>query len=143
MIAKLKRYSWRNELFQIQIRLPTKLSTSLPNWTSGISGGYRLVSTYDPPGYKTILKFEIWSFSDWGGGVIWTLWHFSFGGGRGILKLSDLDLDSLTIFFFSETLGFGLSDNFHGGGGGILKLLDLDSDNFHFQGGGGGFWNSE
>ena len=27
--------------------------------TSGIPGGYRLVSTYDLPGFKTILKFEI------------------------------------------------------------------------------------
>ena len=52
---------------------------------------------------------------------------------------------------YSETLGFGLSDNFHFWGGilklsdldsvtifilgGILKLSDLDSDNFHFQGG--------
>ena len=61
----------------------------------------------------------------------------------GILKL--LDLDSLTIFIggysetlgfglsdnflleegYSETFGFGLSDNFHLGG--ILKLSDLDS----------------
>ena len=72
--------------------------------TSGIPGGYRLVSTYDLVGCKTILKFEICSFSD-------------FGGGGGILKLSDLD--SLTIFIlggYSETLGFGLSDNFHFGG---------------------------
>ena len=58
---------------------------------------------------------------------------------------------------YSETFGFGLSDNFHWGRGGILKLSDLDSltififggggysetlgfglsDNFHFQGGGG------
>ena len=37
---------------------------------------------------------------------------------------------------YSETFGFGLSDNFHFRGGGILKLLDLDSDNFHFFGGG-------
>ena len=33
---------------------------------------------------------------------------------------------------YSETLGFGLSDNCHWGG--ILKLSDLDSDNFHFGG---------
>ena len=59
--------------------------------TSGIPGGYRLVSTYDLPGCKTILKFEIWSFSRCGG--------------------------------YSETFGFGLSDNFHfWGEGGILKL---------------------
>ena len=125
---------------------------------SGIPGGYRLVSTYDLPGCKTILKFEIWSFSDFFGGVfwnsrIWTLWQFSFWGvfwnsriwtlsqfsfWGGILKLSDLD--SLTIFIW----------------GGILKLSDLDSltifilggysetlgfeisDNFHW----GVFWNS-
>ena len=56
---------------------------------------------------------------------------------------------------YSETLRYGLSDNFHWGGGGcILKLLDLDSltifigggysetlgfglsDNFHFGEGG-------
>ena len=39
-----------------------------------------------------------------------------------------MDLDSLTIFIlggYSETLGLGLSDNFHWGG--ILKLSDLDS----------------
>ena len=55
--------------------------------TSGIPGGYRLVSTYDLPGCKTILKFEFWSFSDFLGGRgvfwnswIWTLWQFSFGG---------------------------------------------------------------
>ena len=122
--------------------------------TSGIPGGYRLVSTYDLLGCKTILKFEIWRFSDLGGvfwnSRIWTLWQFSFLG--GILKLLDLDsvtifiggggilklldLDSLTIFIlggYSETLGFGLSDNFHlwGGGGysvlqnrGILRNLD-------------------
>ena len=92
--------------------------------TSGIPGGYRLVSTYDLPGCKTILKFEIQSFSDLGG---------------GILKLSDLD--SLTIFIggYSETLRFGLSDNFHWGGGGILKLSDLDSLTIFI---GGVFWNS-
>ena len=35
----------------------------------------------------------------------------------------------MTIFMggYSETVGFGLSDNFHFGGGGILKLSDLDS----------------
>ena len=37
---------------------------------------------------------------------------------------------------YSETLGVGLSDNFHWGG--ILKLSDMDSDNFHFGGEGGG-----
>ena len=61
----------------------------------------------------------------------------------------------MTIFIgegYSETLGFGLCDNFHLergilklldmdsvtifilGGGGILKLSDLDSDNFHWGG---------
>ena len=124
--------------------------------TSGIPGGYRLVSTYDLPDCKTILKFEIWSFSDLGGEVfwdtwIWTLWQFSFWGR------------------YSGTLGFGLSDNFHFGGvfwdiriwtlwqfsfgGGILGHSDLDSltifilggysgtlgfglsDNFHLGGG--------
>ena len=68
-------------------------------------------------------------FRFWGGGILKlsdldSLTIFILGG---ILKL--LDLDSLTIFIFggySETLGFGLSDNFHFWGG-ILKLSDLDS----------------
>ena len=54
----------------------------------------------------------------------------------GILKLSDLD--SVTIFIgggYSETLGFGLSDNFHFLGG-ILKLSDLDSLTIFILGGG-------
>ena len=121
--------------------------------TSGIPGGYRLVSTYDLPGCK-ILKFEIWSFSRGGGGYSETLRfglsdNFHLGG---ILKLSDLD--TMTIFIwggYSETLGFGLYDNFHWEGG-ILKLSDLDCltifigggvetlrfglyNNFHFGGG--------
>ena len=86
-----------------------------PTWeTSGTPGGYRLVSTYNLPDCKTILKFEIWSFSEFWGGVfwnspIWTLWQFSFRGvfctrtwtlwqfsfWGGILYS---DLDSLTIF---------------------------------------------
>ena len=69
----------------------------------------------------------------WGGGV-------AVAG--GILKL--LDLDSLTIFIFgeglySETLGFGLSDNFHFRGGYSETLRFGLSDNFHFRGGGGVF----
>ena len=109
--------------------------------TSGIPGGYRFVSTYDLPGCKTILKFKIWSFSNLGGGVfwnswIWTLWQFSFWGG-GVFWNSWIW--NLTIFMggggvfwnswiwnlwqfslgggYSETLGFGISDNFHWGGG--------------------------
>ena len=138
---------------------------------SGIPGGYRLVSTYDLPDCKTILKFEIWSFSELGGGILKlsdldSLTIFIWGG---ILKLSDLD--SVTIFIFggySETLGFGLSDNFHWGvfwnswiwtlwqflfWGGILKLSDLDSLTIFILGGysetlwqfslGGVFWNSQ
>ena len=86
-------------------------------WTSGIPGGYRLVSTYDLLDCKTILKFEIWSFFRIGGGILklsdldsltiliggvfctwtWILWQFSFGGGYSVL-------------------GLGLSDNFHFGG---------------------------
>ena len=147
---KIWRTTWRHmSVFQAQFR------------TSGIPGGYRLVSTYDLPGCKTILKFEIWSFSNFfgGGGVfwnsqIWTLWQFSFWGEGGILKLSDLDsdnfhlggilklsdLDSLTIFIlggYSETLRFGLSDNFHFGGYSETLGIRL-SDNFHW----GVFWNS-
>ena len=45
--------------------------------TSGIPGGYRLVSTYNLPDGKTILKFEILKFSDWGGGGI--LGNMKFG----------------------------------------------------------------
>ena len=60
---------------------------------------------------------------------------FRFWG--GILKLSDLD--SLTVFIFrggySETFGFGLSDNFHFGGYSETLRFGL-SDNFHFRGGG-------
>ena len=95
--------------------------------TSGIPKGYRLVSTYDLPDCKTILKFEIWSFSNFGGGG------------------------------YSETLGFGLSGNLHlgegifwnsgiwtlaifiWGEGDILKLSDLDSLAIFIW---GVFWNS-
>ena len=108
-------------MFIFLFRLTNCIPQSTNSATSGIPGGYRLVSTYDLPGCKTILKFEIWSFSN-------------FFGGRG----------------YSETLGFGLSDNFYWGGilklsdldsltifigrGGILKLSDLDSNNFHLGG---------
>ena len=56
--------------------------------------------------------------------------------GMGILKL--LDLDSLTIFIlrggYSETLRFGLPDNFHWGGYSETLGFGL-SDNFHLGGG--------
>ena len=71
-----------------------------------------------------------------GGGILKlsdldSLTIFTWGG---ILKLSDLY--SLTIFIggYSETLGFGLSDNFHLGGG-ILRLMDLDSLTIFILGG--------
>ena len=123
------------------------VKTTLQDTTSGIPGGYRLVSTYDLPDCKTILKFEIWSFSDFGGGgYSETLGlglsdNFHWGGILkvlnldsltifilgGILKLSDLDSDNFHFGGYSETLGLGLSDNFHFGfWGGILKLSDLD-----------------
>ena len=69
--------------------------------TSGIPGGYRLVSTYDLTDCKTILKSEVFT---------------SFGGGG-----------------YSETLRFGLSDNFHLGGYSQTLRFRL-SDNFHFGG---------
>ena len=114
------------------------------------------------PGLQDYSEVWIWSFSNFWGGIlklsdfglsdnfhfggvfwnsqIWTLWQFSFWG--GILKLSDLDSDNFHLGGYSETLGFGLSDNFHFWGvfwnsqiwtltifiwGGILKLSDLDS----------------
>ena len=120
--------------------------------TSGIPGGYRLVSTYDLPGCKTILRFEIWSFSNFWGGIlklsdlesltifiggvfwnsqIWTLWQFSFGG---VFWNSQIwTLWQFSFGGYSETLGFGLSDNFHWGG--ILKLSDLDSLTIFILGG--------
>ena len=96
-------------------------------WTSGIPGGYRLVSTYDLPGCKTNLKFEIWSFSDFWGGILKlsdldSVTIFIWGGvGWGILKLSDLD--SVTIFIWG------------GVGWDILKLSDLDSVTIFILGG--------
>ena len=94
----------------------------LTSKTSGIPRGYRLVSTYDLPGCKTILKFEIWSFSD-----------FFFGGGGYSETLGFGLCDNFHLGGYSETLRFGLCDNFHWGG--ILKLSDLDCDNFHWGGG--------
>ena len=126
--------------------------------TSGIPGGYRLVSTYDLPDCKTILKFEILKFSNWegvffwdpsdldsmtifigGGGYsgtpwIWTLWKFSLGGG---VLWDTLDLDSITIFIWGDILGhlgFGLYDNFHLGGV-FWDTLDLDSMTIFIWGG--------
>ena len=73
---------------------------------SGIPGGYRLVSTYDLPDCKTILKFEILKFSD-GGGVFWVTWNLDLGKKTKVFNFRGGIL---------RHLGFGLYDNFHFGG---------------------------
>ena len=62
---------------------------------------------------------------------IWTLTIFIWGG---ILKLSDLDSVTIFIWGYSETLRFGVTNNFSFGGG-ILKLSDLDSLTIFIWGG--------
>ena len=95
--------------------------------TSGIHGGYRLVSTYDIPdprwgGYSGTLRFGLsdnFHFGGYSGTLGFGLWQFSFGG----------------VFW---TLGFGLSDNFHWGGG-ILGHSGLDSLTIFIE---GVFWDT-
>ena len=106
--------------------------------TSGIHGGYRLVSTYDIPDSGS-LGFGLSDNFHWGGGI---LGHsdldsdnFHLGG-----VFWDTQIWTLTIFIlggYSGTLGFGLSDNFHLGG--ILGHSDLDSLTIFF---GGVFWDT-
>ena len=52
----------------VRTHKPFGIHAETKKQTSGIPGGYRLVSTYDLPDCKTILKFEILKFSDWGEG---------------------------------------------------------------------------
>ena len=94
---------------------------------SGIPGGYRLVSTYDLLDCKTILKFEILKFSDWGEGVFWVTWNLDLGKKTKVFNLGGV---------FLGHLGFGLYDNFHFGGGGYSGTTsDLDSVKIFILGG--------
>ena len=115
---------------------------------------YSKMNEWYPPGLQISLHIRSPGLQDYS--EVWNLKFSQFRGGN-ILKLSDLD--SLTIFIFwggilklsdsdsliifiggySETPGFGLSDNFHLGGYSETLRFGL-SDNFHF---GGVFWNSQ
>ena len=93
--------------------------------TSGIPGGYRLVSTYDLPDCKTILKFEILKFSDWGGGgVFWVTWNLDLGK-----KTKVFNFWGEGVFWITWNLNLGKKTkvfNFCGGVGVFWVTWNLD-----------------
>ena len=94
---------------------------SLTIFILGWLGGILKLSDLDS------LTIFIWGvfWNSW----IWTLWQFSFWG--GYCKTLGFGLWQISLEGYSETLGFGISDNFHFGG--YSKTLGFGlADNFHF-----------
>ena len=119
------------------------LSVFLTGMNEWYPGGLQISLHIRSPGlqdYSEVWNLKFFQFG-WGGvfwnSQIWALWQFGWGD---ILKL--LDLGSLTIFIwrgYSETLGFGLSDNFHWGVFWNSRIWTLWQFSFL---GRGVFWNS-
>ena len=120
------------------------------NITSGIHGGYRLVSTYDlldskPTGrvfQSKLWSSQIWRFSLGGRGVfqskLWSsqIWSFSFGGGfRSKLWSSQIWSFSLGGGYFRVNFGYLKSEVFHWGGLFRSKLWSSQIWSFSLGGG--------